>query len=215
MECKENNQVKVSGTVLRAPSYSHTVYAERFYVFTMLISRLSETDDEVNILVSERLLDTGPAVEEGQNLTVSGQFRSYNNYTGEGNRLVLTVFAKTLAGAEASDLAQPNYIYLDGYICKPPVYRTTPFGREITDILVAVNRAYNKSDYIPAIAWGRNARYCKELPVGTRIRIEGRIQSRAYIKRIDEETSVTKIAYEVSVGKLEVVEEESQKGELD
>lgn len=207
-ENRENNQVTVSGTVLGAPTYSHTVYAERFYVFTMRIARLSETGDEVNILVSDRLMETGPAVTEGESLTVTGQFRSYNNYAGEGSRLVLTVFAKSLANADEAALTQPNFIYLDGYICKPPVYRTTPFGREITDILVAVNRAYNKSDYIPAIAWGRNARYCKDMPVGTRIRIEGRIQSRTYIKRIDEETSITKTAYEVSVGKLEVVETE-------
>ena len=190
---------------MQVPVYSHTVYAERFYTFVLRVARLSDTADEVNVMVSERLVQEGVEITEGARLTVTGQFRSYNNYSGEGSRLVLTVFAKTLDCPEEDAPLQPNFIYLDGYLCKPPVYRTTPFGREITDILVAVNRAYNKSDYIPAIAWGRNARYCKDLPVGTHIRIEGRIQSRTYIKRIDEEMSVTKTAYEVSVGKLEVV----------
>lgn len=203
---RENNQVTISGTVVSTPVHSHTVYAEEFYVFPLRIARLSDTYDVVNVLISERLFLPGVEILPGAQLTVSGQFRSYNNYSGNGSRLVLTVFAKNVAPACESDLDEPNCIFLDGYICKPPIYRTTPFGREIADILLAVNRAYNKSDYIPAIAWGRNARYCQELSVGTRVRLWGRIQSREYIKRMDEETSVAKIAYEVSVSKLELVE---------
>ncbi len=204
---RENNQVTVSGTVESAPVHSHTVYAEQFYIFSMRIARLSDASDVINVLISERLLSTGADVEIGAQVTVTGQFRSYNNYAGSGSRLVLTVFAKDICPAEAPALAEPNRIFLDGYICKAPVYRTTPFGREIADVLIAVNRAYNKSDYIPAIAWGRNARFCRDLTVGTHIRLWGRIQSREYVKRIDEENSITKTAYEVSVGKLEVVEE--------
>ncbi len=206
-ELHENNQVTVSGTVETAPVYSHTVYAEQFYIFSMRIARLSDACDVVNILISERLFLPGVEILPGARLTVSGQFRSYNNYSGSGSRLVLTVFAKDIAPAQEADLADPNRIFLEGYICKLPVYRTTPFGREIADILVAVNRAYNKSDYIPVIAWGRNARFCRELTVGTHIRLWGRIQSREYVKRIDEENSITKTAYEVSVGKLETLED--------
>lgn len=205
-EIHENNQVIISGRVESAPIYSHTVYAEQFYTFSMRIARLSDACDMVNVLISERLFLPGVEILPGAILTVSGQFRSYNNYSGTGSRLVLTVFAKDISPAQAPDLADPNRIFLDGYICKLPVYRTTPFGREIADILLAVNRAYNKSDYIPIIAWGRNARFCRELTVGTRIRLWGRIQSRDYVKRIDEESSITKTAYEVSVGKLEIIE---------
>ncbi len=203
---RENNQVIVSGTVESLPEHSHTVYAEQFYIFSMRIARLSDASDVINVLVSERLL-AGISITCGCCLTVMGQFRSYNNYSGNGNRLVLTVFAKDICVADAAALADPNRIFLDGYICKTPIYRTTPFGREIADVLIAVNRAYNKSDYIPAIAWGRNARFCRDLAVGTHIRLWGRIQSREYVKRIDEENSITKTAYEVSVGKMEVAEE--------
>lgn len=208
---RENNQVTVSGTVESAPAHSHTVYAEQFYMFSMRIARLSEASDVINVLISERLFTESVCIEPGAAVTVTGQFRSYNNYSGSGSRLVLTVFAKDICTADAAALADPNRIFLDGYICKVPVYRTTPFGREIADVLIAVNRAYNKSDYIPAIAWGRNARFCRDLGVGTHIRLWGRIQSREYVKRIDEENSITKIAYEVSVGKLEIADEEMQK----
>ncbi len=204
---RENNQVIVSGTILKTPQRSHAVYAEQFYIFPLGIPRLSDTKDTVNILVSERLFSDAFAMEVGASVTVQGQFRSYNNYSGVGSRLVLTVFAKEITVAQPESMQDPNRIYLDGFICKAPVYRMTPFGREIADVLLAVNRAYNKSDYIPVIAWGRNARFCRDLPVGTHMRIWGRIQSRSYVKHTDAETSVTKTAYEVSVGKLEIVEE--------
>ncbi len=205
---RETNQVTVAGTVAGKPIPSHTVYAEQFYTFPLRIARLSDAYDTVNILISERLFSEAVPLDIDSQIKVSGQFRSYNNYTGSGSRLVLSVFAKDLACADAQDLEDPNRISLDGFICKAPVYRTTPFGREITDVLLAVNRAYNKSDYIPAIAWGRNARFCRDLSVGTHIRLLGRIQSREYIKHIDEETEVTKTAYEVSISKLELISDE-------
>jgi len=205
---RETNQVTVAGTVAGKPIPSHTVYAEQFYTFPLRIARLSDAYDTVNILISERLFSEAVPLDIDSQIKVSGQFRSYNNYTGSGSRLVLSVFAKDLTCADAQDLEDPNRISLDGFICKAPVYRTTPFGREITDVLLAVNRAYNKSDYIPAIAWGRNARFCRDLSVGTHIRLLGRIQSREYIKHIDEETEVTKTAYEVSVSKLELISDE-------
>lgn len=141
-------------------------------------------------------------------VAINGQSCSYNNYSGEGSRLVLTVFAKDIRTAQPEELENPNQIFLDGYICKEPVYRVTPFGREISDILLAVNRSYNKSDYIPAIAWGRNAKFCRDISVGTRVRIWGRIQSREYQKKLSEEDVVTKMAYEVSIGKMELVLDE-------
>ena len=208
-DVRENNQVTITGTVLCVPKLSHIVYAEQFYIFSLGVERLSDTRDVVNVLVSQRLFSEEFSLQVGACVTVQGQFRSYNNYSGTGSRLVLSVFAKDIVCAQPEGLKDPNRIFLDGFICKPPIYRMTPFGREIADVLLAVNRAYNKSDYIPVIAWGRNARFCRDLTVGTRIRVWGRIQSREYVKHIDADTSVTKIAYEVSVGKLEVVEQEN------
>lgn len=205
---RENNQALMAGVVEDKPVYSHEVYGEKFYIFTLRVTRLSKTCDYIKVLVSERLFGRDFTINPGDLVTVSGQFRSYNNYNGVGNKLVLTVFAKDIRTALEEDLENPNQIILDGYLCKPPVYRITPFGREITDMLIAVNRAYGKSDYIPVIAWGRNARYCQDLTVGTRIRIWGRIQSRDYQKKIDTNEIITRTAYEVSIGKMEIVEEE-------
>ena len=167
----------------------------------MRSERLSENEDEIIVTVSERLicdldLDTGTKVE------VRGQFRSYNNYSGEGSKLILTLFAREI---RLTDEECDNEIYLNGYICKPSVFRTTPFGREIADVLLAVNRAYGKSDYIPCIAWGRNARFCENLPVGSNLRVWGRMQSRKYQKKQEDETTIEKTAYEVSVSKLELM----------
>ncbi|MBO5060196.1 MAG: single-stranded DNA-binding protein [Clostridia bacterium] len=199
-----NNRAEVIGTVADEPEFSHEIYGEKFYTFTLRIPRLSGISDNVKIMVSDRLL-SDIALSVGDLIEVDGQFRSYNSYENGDNRLVLTVFAKDLMYADTTEEKNPNSLYLNGFICKAPVYRTTPFGREITDLLLAVNRSYNKSDYIPVIAWGRNARYCKNINVGDNIKIWGRIQSRVYQKHISEDEAIEKTAYEVSVSRMELV----------
>ena len=199
-----NNEVQLCGTVETELSFSHEVYGEGFYQFTLDVPRLSDISDKINITVSERLLSDSN-INTGDTVAVNGQFRSYNNYTETGNRLILTVFARDIETLEQAEAGRnPNHIYLNGFLCKKPVYRTTPFGREITDILIAVNRAYNKSDYIPCIAWGRNARFSSALEVGENVKIWGRIQSREYQKKIDDDNIITKTAYEISISKMDV-----------
>lgn len=201
-----NNQAQVTGVIADEFVFNHEIYSEKFYTFTLNIPRLSGTDDSVRIMVSERLL-SDEAFKKGDTVDIEGQFRSYNSYEDNGeNRLVLTVFAKDIKKCDCDKSHNPNTLYLNGYICKSPVYRTTPFGREITDLLVAVNRSYNKSDYIPVIAWGRNARYAKNLNVGDNVKVWGRIQSRKYQKRISEDEIITKTAYEVSVNRMELAQ---------
>ena len=199
-----NNEVELCGVVDSELSFSHEVYGEGFYQFFLNVPRLSDISDRVNITISERLLQD-VNINMGETVCVSGQFRSYNNYSDSGNRLILTVFARDIdANPADASTRNPNHIFLNGFFCKKPVYRTTPFGREITDILIAVNRAYNKSDYIPCIAWGRNARFSSTLDVGENIKIRGRIQSREYQKKIDDDNIITKTAYEISISKMEV-----------
>lgn len=201
-----NNQAQVTGIITDDFTFNHEIYAEKFYTFTLNIPRLSGTDDSIRIMISERLL-ADEDFKVGDKVDISGQFRSYNSYENPGeNRLVLTIFAKDIRRNTEDKNHNPNTLYLNGYICKAPIYRTTPFGREITDLLVAVNRSYNKSDYIPVIAWGRNARYAKNLNVGDNVRVWGRIQSRNYQKRLSDDEVVTKTAYEVSVNRMELVE---------
>ena len=203
----ENNEVEILGTVRSEPVFSHEIYGEGFYCFTMNIKRMSDISDIISVTVSERLMN-GIDFSIGSYLHIKGQFRSYNNY-GEGDRkLMLTVFVKDICECEESE--NINYIYLNGFVCKLPSYRTTPFGREITDLLLAVNRQYNKSDYIPCIAWGRNARFASNLNVGDNIKIWGRVQSREYQKHISEEETVSRTAYEISISKLESAENESR-----
>ncbi len=204
-----NNEVELTGIVETDLKFNHEVYGEGFYSFILRVRRLSDISDLINVTVSERLL-CDINLSEGDTVTVKGQFRSYNNYTETGNRLVLTVFARDINTLpEETNLKNPNSIFLNGFLCKKPVYRTTPFGREITDLLVAVNRAYNKSDYIPCIAWGRNARFASGLEVGENIKIHGRIQSREYQKKISETETITKTAYEISVSKMETSSKDS------
>ena len=199
-----NNEVQLCGTVETELSFSHEVYGEGFYQFTLDVPRLSDISDKINITVSERLLSDSN-INTGDTVAVNGQFRSYNNYTETGNRLILTVFARDIEIVSQPEASRnPNHIFLNGFLCKKPVYRTTPFGREITDILIAVNRAYNKSDYIPCIAWGRNARFSSALEVGENVKIWGRIQSREYQKKIDDDNIITKTAYEISISKMDV-----------
>ena len=202
-----NNEVFLRGTVDSPLTYSHEVYGEGFYSFFIKIFRLSNISDRISVTVSERLIKDLD-ICEGMEVSVEGQFRSYNNYSQEGNRLILTVFARDIFLSDESGEKNPNQIYLNGFLCKEPVYRTTPFGREITDLLLAVNRAYNKSDYIPCISWGRNARFSSTLEVGDNIKIWGRIQSREYQKKLSEEETITKTAYEISVSKMEIAEKE-------
>ncbi len=198
-----NNRAEVIGIVSDELELSHEIYGESFYTFTLEIPRLSGISDNVRVMVSDRLLADMPLFV-GDLVEVDGQFRSYNSYENGDNRLVLTVFAKDIRHAEKTEDKNPNSLYLNGFICKPPVYRTTPFGREITDLLLAVNRSYNKSDYIPVIAWGRNARFCKSINVGDNIKVWGRIQSRVYQKHISEDEVIEKTAYEVSVSRMEM-----------
>ena len=204
----ENNHLVLVGKIVSDKSYSHEIYGEKFYVFNLEVVRLSSTVDIIPITISERLL-TGLELKIGKKVSVEGQFRSYNNYENERNRLILTVFAKEIV--EVSDEEKDevtNEVILVGYVCKKPVYRQTPFGREIADVLLAVNRAYNKSDYIPCIAWGRNARFCQNIEVGTEVKIIGRVQSRTYEKKYEDGTSETRVAYEVSIASMEIEEKE-------
>ena len=194
-----NNRVTLTGKVAEEAKFSHEVFGEGFYEIKLEVPRLSAQTDILPVTISERLLASHDA-SLGVTLSVVGQFRSYNKLEQERSRLMLTVFARDIL--EADDEINPNVIELEGYICKPPLYRTTPFKREICDILLAVNRAYNKSDYIPCIAWGRNARYVNGLSVGDRIALQGRIQSREYQKIAADGTQITKIAYEVSIGRV-------------
>ncbi len=200
----ENNMVTISGKVVSNVEFSHEVYGEGFYYFMLDVPRLSDSSDRIPVTISERLASKDK-LEIGTIIEVEGQFRSYNSYNNEGNRLLLTVFARDITFLEdEKKIKNPNQIYLNGYVCKRPIYRTTPFGREITDILLAVNRPYNKSDYIPCIAWGRNARFSESRTVGDNIKIWGRIQSRTYQKKLESGDVLTKVAYEVSISKMEI-----------
>lgn len=205
----DNNIITLIGTIVSEKQFSHEVYGEGFYTFDIEVPRLSENSDIIPVMASERIL--GENFEIGKKVIIEGQFRSYNNYENEKNKLVLTVFVKNMSEAqEISEEQNPNEIVLDGFICKKPIYRTTPFGREIADILLAVNRAYNKSDYIPCIAWGRNARFCQNMLVGEKIKIWGRIQSRLYEKKFEDGSVETRRAYEVSISKMEIEREEKE-----
>ena len=234
----ENNYLTLVGKVTSEKTFSHEIYGERFYSFDLIVPRLSGTSDIIPVTASERLF-TDDMLEIGTKLLIKGQFRSYNSYENEKNKLILTVFAKDIEKLQENleeskeeidienqiESEQPrkeftkkdsitNEVVLIGYICKKPVYRQTPFGREIADILLAVNRAYNKSDYIPSIAWGRNARFCQNIEVGTEVKVVGRIQSRNYEKKLEDGSVVKKVAYEVSIGSLEVVKEPENKEEV-
>ncbi len=220
----ENNYLTLVGKVTGEKKFSHEIYGESFYVFNLEIPRLSGNSDIIPITVSERLIKED-TLTEGKKLLIKGQFRSYNSYENEKNRLILTVFAKDIVEVEENDEEEENEmvrkdtitneVVLVGYICKKPIYRQTPFGREISDLLLAVNRAYNKSDYIPCIAWGRNARFCQNLEVGTEVKVVGRVQSRNYEKKHEDGTVETRVAYEVSVGSLEVIEEKDDEKEVE
>ena len=203
----ENNRVTIIGEVVSEFEYSHEVYGEGFYTLNISVNRLSNSVDIIPLMVSERLVDVTEDLR-GVIIEASGQFRSYNRHEETRNRLVLSIFVRELQFLDDyMEENSTNQIFLDGYICKPSIYRKTPLGREIADILIAVNRPYGKSDYIPCIAWGRNARFAAGFEVGTHIQIYGRIQSREYNKKINEEECERRIAYEVSVSKIECFDE--------
>ncbi len=206
----ENNQVTIIGEIVSDFTYSHGIYGEGFYMVDVKVQRLSDSADIIPLMVSERLIDvTGDY--QGCYIIVNGQFRSYNRHEERKNRLVLSVFAREIEFVdELEESIKSNQIYLDGYICKEPIYRKTPLGREIADLLLAVNRPYGKSDYIPCICWGRNARFASNFNVGDRCAIWGRIQSREYMKKLDEERLERRVAYEVSVSKLETIDLEEE-----
>ena len=202
----DNNQVTIVGTVDSEFTYSHEVFGEGFYMLEVVVSRLSHMEHRIPLMVSERLVDVKESCM-GKIVEVHGQFRSYNKHEEGRNRLILSVFVREFSFVgEEGTLTRPNSIYLDGYICKPPVYRMTPLGREIADLLMAVNRPYGKSDYLPCICWGRNARFAGKFEVGTHIHLWGRIQSRTYQKRLEDDVVEKRTAYEISVNKIECVE---------
>ncbi|MBR3769836.1 MAG: single-stranded DNA-binding protein [Lachnospiraceae bacterium] len=199
----ENNQVTIMGKIVSGFLYSHEIYGEGFYMVDVEVDRLSDSTDIIPVMISERLLDVSQDYV-GTCISVNGQFRSYNRHEEKKNKLVLSVFAREIEFIdEIDENAKSNQIFLDGFICKEPIYRKTPLGREIADILLAVNRPYGKSDYIPCISWGRNARFASSFQVGDRCMVWGRIQSREYMKKISEEEQEKRVAYEVSVSKLE------------
>ncbi len=212
----DTNTVTLIGKIVSEKEFTHEMYGEGFYRFSLEVPRLSEYVDILPVTISERLL-INLDLKPGTYVAVKGQLRSYNRYIDNSNKLVLTIFARDVYLPEEDELNEmlkkPNEIYLDGYICKPPVYRTTPFGREITDLLVAVNRPYNKSDYIPTIAWGRNARFCEKLLVGDHIKLWGRIQSRGYQKKLSNGGVEPRTAYEVSISRLEYIENDNNRVE--
>lgn len=204
----ENNQVSIVGEVVSDFTFSHEIFGEGFYMMDVRVQRLSDQADDIPVMVSERLVD----IKEnfvGQFIEVTGQFRSYNKHEERKNKLMLSVFARTVEVLETLPEAsnKTNTILLDGYVCKEPIYRKTPLGREICDILLAVNRPYGKSDYIPCISWGRNARYANGFKVGEKVEVCGRIQSREYMKKLDDENVERRVAYEVSVSKIELIPE--------
>ena len=203
-ELMENNKVFLKGVVSSKPRFSHEVFGEGFYELDLNVKRLSDNFDVVPVTVSERLLSDG-SFEMGSEVSIKGQFRSYNKMVDGKSKLLLTVFVREIT--ENDEGLNPNIIELNGFVCKEPIYRTTPFKREICDVLLAVNRAYNKSDYLPCIAWGRNARFVKNIKVGQKVCVIGRIQSREYQKRINDAESLVKTAYEISISKIRLEEE--------
>lgn len=209
-EMMENNKVFLKGVVTTEPKYTHEVFGEAFYELDLKVPRLSDNFDYIPVTVSEKLL-TGQDFELGKEVAIKGQYRSYNKIVNGKSKLFLTVFVRDII--EMDDSMNPNVVEVAGYVCKEPVFRVTPFGREICDVLLAVNRSYNKSDYIPCIAWGRNARYVRNIKVGQKLEVIGRVQSREYQKKISETESETRVAYEVSMGKIHLVDEEAEKNE--
>lgn len=210
-ELMENNKVFLKGIVSSEAKFSHEVFGEGFYELNIKVARLSDNFDIVPVTVSEKLL-AGDCFALGKEVAIRGQFRSYNKMVDGKSKLLLTVFVRNII--EMDDSINPNIVELTGFVCKEPVFRTTPFGREICDVLLAVNRAYNKSDYLPCIAWGRNARYVKTIKVGQKVDVVGRIQSREYQKKLSDTEVGTRVAYELSIGKIHLSQDEQREGDI-
>ncbi|MDD2627645.1 MAG: single-stranded DNA-binding protein [Clostridia bacterium] len=206
----ENNIVKMGGTVASVLELSHEIYGEKFYRFHIEINRLSGQNDKLPIIISERLIDIDD-FEIGKIIYIEGQYRSYNQLDENNkSRLILSVFVKEIEQLEVSESVKTiNELTVIGTVCKAPIYRKTPLGRDIADLLLAVNRSYNKSDYIPCIVWGRNAKYCENLETGTTVKVVGRIQARKYEKKYDDGKIEERVAYEVSVSKFEILKDNS------
>ena len=199
----ESNIAELCGIVMSELEFSHKTYGEVFYTFVLGVQRRSGYVDELNVMVSERLIYDNPP-RRNQFLEIKGQIRTYNEMAGGKNKLNVVVFAREIYLCEDFGYYE-NYIYLEGFLCKIPIRRTSPLGRDICDMMVAVNRMYNKSDYIPCIAWGRNAGYAESLGVGTKLSVEGRIQSREYRKKLEDGSSEMRKAFEVSIVKIEEI----------
>lgn len=208
---EENNKISLVGEVISSPKLSHETHNEKFYTVKVDVKRLSGDIDTLEIIISEKLYDI-EKIELGTRYYIEGEIRSYNYYVSETERrkLVINIFAKNLSIAEETDDECLNNFELIGHICKKPIYRKTPFDREISDILLAVNRLYGKSDYLPCIAWGRNAKFASTLEIGDKIKITGRMQSRQYTKKINDNEEEKKIAYEMSIITLEKKESEEE-----
>ena len=200
-----NNKVYITGEVVSQPTFSHEIYSERFYEFDLKVERLSSSYDIIPVTITERLM-TEYSISVGSKFSANGQFRSYNKLDEGKSKLMLTVYIKEIL--PYNEIDNPNYIEITGFVCKEPIFRVTPFKREITDVLLAVNRSYNKSDYLPCIAWGRNARLIKNFVVGDKVQVIGRIQSREYQKKLEDDTVVSKTAYEVSLSKIVLYNDE-------
>lgn len=201
-----NNIVKIGGKINSEFVFSHEIYEEKFYKVFVEVERLSDLKDNLPVIISERLINIDE-LSIGTFVEIEGQFRSYNDLTEEKSRLILSVFAKSIEIKTEEEVSKINDIVLEGFICKKPIYRKTPLGREISDVLVAVNRSYKKSDYIPCILWGRNAKFSEKLEVGTKIKLEGRVQARQYEKKMTDGSVIKNVAYEVSVSKFGTFEE--------
>ena len=199
----DNNIVKLGGRVVTELEFSHEIYEEKFYKFYVETKRMSDYTDKLPIIISERLINV-EEIKIGNIVRIEGQFRSYNQPVEGKSKLVLSIFAKDIEKSDDENILTLNEATFIGYICKNPIYRKTPLGREIADVLLAVNRTYKKSDYIPCILWGRNAKFCEKVEIGARIKLSGRIQSRNYEKKLEDGTIISKVAYEVSISKLSI-----------
>ena len=208
----DNNSILIGGVVVSEPEFSHEVFEEKFYSFNLETKRLSDYNDVLPVIISERLIDI-KSIKNGLLVKIKGQFRSYNKLVDNKSKLVLSIFAKEIEVVEDESVITLNEANFIGYICKNPIYRKTPLGREIADVLVAVTRSYKKSDYIPCILWGRNAKFCETLSVGSRVKLTGRIQSRKYEKKLEDGTVLSKVAYEVSISKFAIDKDEEKEVE--